>query len=583
MNKYTLPWPPSAEEFESRDNLVASAYEAAVDPNGYGTFLAALASHLDLIAGKLSALSDFQSADFTAVESDRGLIEHLRKAGSIIERLESIPKFGTLPQRVMSSSAQQVLFDEKGKLLAQSASAIEMVDDASLSFDILLENLYPDDARHLRQMQNMLARGESPLPIVARGSDLHLIARCVYPEARLSPSLLVESLDVPWSAPLSDALRKSFGLTGAELQIVEFLSKGSTISAISQSTGKKEGTVRNQVKSVLSKTGINNQANLMRLVVKLSGVVPPSGVKNAATPASQGVVDVLVSEDGRAIEVRSLGPTTGRGLLFVHGQLFGTEMPTEVLDYLEEHNLRLICPSRPGFGCSDPYPGNVEAEPKRLSSDFSIVMDHFGLDRTVLIANITGSLYAYAIASEISDRITGIVCAGGVIPMNEARQYVDAAPRQRIIAYLGRFAPALLPPILQSGISQIREGGELAFLQGLYQDGTRDRMVLHDPEKKALLERSVHFGVSQGYHGVYNDTYHLVRDWSPWVTATASQGIPSIHIHGQEDPAIAIASVHRFASRHSNVKVRGVEGSGQLVFFDRPLPVFEAASELLAP
>lgn len=581
LNKYAPLWPLGGEDQESRDRLLLSAYEASVNPLGYGAFLENLGIHLGRVAGNISELDDFESADYSAVEADSGLIEHLQKVGSIIERLEDTPKFGTLPQRVASAQGPQVLFDERGKLLAKSASSNELGELESQPYQSLLEHLFPDDAINLRHMLKSIANGEHPAPIVVRGDDLHLIARCVFPEVRLAPSLLVESLRVAWSDGLVEALRKSFSLTNAELGVLEKLSNGDTVASIASATGRKEGTVRNQVKSLLSKTGVNGQANLIRLVVMLAGAIPAAKTKGDPPTLSQGDIKILALGEDRTMEVRVLGPKTGRALVFVHGQLYGTEMPGEVLDFLDRNNLRLICPSRPGFGSSDPVPGNIEIEPSRLADDYSIVMDHFGLDETVLVANITGSLYAYAIAARLSGRVKGIVCAGGVVPMKEARQYVDAAPRQRIVAYLGRFAPALLPPLLQAGISQIKEGGELAFLEGLYQENTRDRLVLNDPEKQDLLERSVHFGISQGYHGVYNDTFHLVRDWTPWVSAVESKRIRSIHVHGSDDPAVRIESVRSFATRHPNVEIREISGSGQLVFFDQPLRVFGSALEIL--
>jgi hypothetical protein len=154
-------------------------------------------------------------------------------------------------------------------------------------------------------------------------------------------------------------------------------------------------------------------------------------------------------------------------------------------------------------------------------------------------------------------------------------------PTQRLIAFLMRFVPSYLPPLLQSGIAQIRSSGEIPFLATLYGPGTRDHAVANRSDLIDLMARSVHFATDQGYLGAYTDTLQVLRDWSHYAERVSAFGIPSIHIHGSVDPQYQFDDMVRFADRFETLQVRSVEGAGQLVLFDRPEPIIEAVAELV--
>ena len=63
-----------------------------------------------------------------------------------------------------------------------------------------------------------------------------------------------------------------FGLTPAEARVAVRLVRGQDAAAIAQSTAKSIETVRTQIKSLLSKAGVDRQAELVRLVGTLSPI-----------------------------------------------------------------------------------------------------------------------------------------------------------------------------------------------------------------------------------------------------------------------------------------------------------------------
>lgn len=571
----------TAEDGAERDRLIAAIYDAATDPGAYGTFVAALSGYLESTAVKAWKIRDLSEIDIGVIEADRGLAMHLanldRKLAASVDRRPP----GSLRERIAQGPGIALLVDLAGRVASFSPAARTLVEDGAQVADELATRLHAQDAGYLRKAMadHVLHRRDVALRIL-RGDAFHLAVRTVRCATDGQDFLCIETLDLGWSIELEAVLEASFRLTPAEMRVLRRLAAGDTARAISERFQRSEGTVRNQIKSILAKTDAAGIANLNRIVALIAQTIAGAPAVNRLRNGSPVDLEILTLPDGRALEVRQQGPSDGQPVLFIHGMLFGSELPRSALDCLEREGLRLIAPARPGFGMSDPSPGAPEDEPDRLVEDLGFVLDRYGVERTVVLTNIVGSIYGHALAAALPERVKGLVNAASCVPLMKARQFAYMPPTQRLIAFLMRFVPAYLPPLLQSGIAQIRSSGEMPFLATLYLPGTRDHAVANRPDTIELMARSVHFATDQGYIGAYTDTLHVLRDWSHYAKRVSALGIPSIHVHGTVDPQYSIDDVVRFANRFETSQVRSIDGSGQLVLFDRPEPIIRAVAEL---
>jgi len=71
--------------------------------------------------------------------------------------------------------------------------------------------------------------------------------------------------------PAQDALRALFGLTPAECRVALLLGDGHAPRKIANIVGVSDNTVRSQIKSIFSKTGVKRQGELIRLLMDNSG------------------------------------------------------------------------------------------------------------------------------------------------------------------------------------------------------------------------------------------------------------------------------------------------------------------------
>lgn len=71
--------------------------------------------------------------------------------------------------------------------------------------------------------------------------------------------------------PLESAslVQRTFDLTPAETEVTTCLMEGRSLQEIAGQRGVRLSTIRSQIKSILSKTGVNRQIDLVRLIARL--------------------------------------------------------------------------------------------------------------------------------------------------------------------------------------------------------------------------------------------------------------------------------------------------------------------------
>ena len=565
-----------------RDRLISAIYDAAIEPAAYGSFVKALSEYLEHAAFKAWKLREFSEVDISRIAADRGLAMHLANLNARLSTSPHRVPPGSLRERNASLPGPAAMIDSRGRVTSLSHGARALLGTIDPKTEDFAAWVHGDDSRRLRDaIKDHVIHQRTVPPSILRGDACHVIVRTLRCDADQEHYLCIETLGVNWSPDLEVVLHSSFELTPAELRVIRMLVAGQSVKEISRGLARSEGTIRNQIKSALAKTDAGGVANLNRVVALIAENIAGAPSLSTLHATSSVRLDILALPDGRALEVRHQGPEDGRPALFIHGMLFGSELPPAALKYLEKNGLRLIAPARPNFGMSDPPPGAPEDEPDRFVEDLIFVLDHYGVDRTACLTNIAGSVYGYAFASSFPERVTGLVNAASNIPLLKARQFVSMPPTQRLIAFLMRFVPEYLPPLLQSGIAQIRASEEIPFLRTLYKEGTCDLAVATRPDLADLMARSVHFCTDQGYLGAYTDTLQAVRDWSAYARGVSSAGVPSIHVHGRADPQYMVEDVAAFVDRFDTLQLRVVEDAGQLVLFDRPDVVIDALADLM--
>ena len=117
----------------------------------------------------------------------------------------------------------------------------------------------------------------------------------------------------------------------------------------------------------------------------------------------------MTLRDGRTLEYADLGDPAGTPVLFFHGTPGTAGQAAVVADAARSNGVRLIAPSRPGYGASTTSPPGLTP----VAADALELADHLGLDTVVAVGSSGGGPYALALAASAPGRVSSCVVLGG--------------------------------------------------------------------------------------------------------------------------------------------------------------------------
>lgn len=556
--------------------MIAAIYESVIRPELYDDFMDAWDSHIHAAIAAHTRAAHEVPPD--SIEIDPELGAHFARAYEILEQIGRKVPAGQPLDRITGGETFALALSTKGGTLAASATARGLLGEAATLSALRAELAVASD-EVLSQLMRLAREGggDTVQPVVLSTSlePRHLLARIEPALDGPSPAVVIEAMHYSWSAPAEAMLVASFGLTRAEVDIVRHLLAGRSLRQIADQSGRSEHTVRNQAKAVLAKTGAPGQVDLIRLIVFLINQLDTRKGDGRAAPLP---FDMERASDGREIQICRLGAQGKRPVLFFHGMLDGMAPLNFLRDEFHRRGLSVIAPARPGFGRSSPvarYDRAIDA----FAGDIAALIEREGLDRPLIFTQMGGGLYGHALACRLGRRVAGLVAVSAPTPITRLSQFAHMAPRQRVVAYTARFAPALLPTVLRAGIAQI-DGEEIEdFMSALYKPGTHEHGVIQRLGLAPLLREGFRFAVEQGPAGFATDSHFIVRDWSHEIEHLETR---AIYLMGEHDPVISAQSVADAMNARANVEARIIAGAGQLLAYERPDIVFAAIDEVFA-
>ena len=563
-------------------NLVDLVYASTLDPNRYDELMHRWKVHLDAAV----ADGNIASAGVNIIPDGTEIERHFHRAFTILERLgrpdEESPSLDAL---VKGEERPAMLVDRAGRILAVNDRAFELLN-VSVGGTICELSLEASGIRNIRQALTLmddapagrlltLTRVQLPhdgsTPIVALSR-----ARS---DDRTEPVALLSIADISWSDRIGEMLKDVFGLTIAECDIARGVIAGQSAEQIALARNRSEQTVRTQIKSLLRKLELRNQAELIRMIAALMLVDAAAEVPAHPPEPQQRSFTAIVRDAGRLLDVMTIGPDAGRPVIFIHGMMDGRELTEEMQEGLAARNIRLICPARPNFGASGPD-GPPAGAAARFAGDVAAILDHFGIPSCPLMGFGAGAVFTFAAAARLGGRVCHVVNVSGGVPIIDTAQFATMTPRQQIIARTARFAPRLLPLILRAGIALLDSGGDRAFLDALYRSAPVDHAIALRPDIFRLLRNGYRFTVAQGHRAFEIDAHHVVLDWSDEVRASDQ---PVTLVHGRHDPVVDVATVRDFVQRlDGRARLIELPDQGQLLLHSCPQAVIEALDDALA-
>ncbi len=413
-----------------------------------------------------------------------------------------------------------------------------------------------------------------------RGPALFQIRRVAQTIQHADEHALVVTTRYHWQTALGDTLNEVFGLTAAEQGVVRALVEGADSKTISAERGTSEGTVRGQIKSILSKMHARTQSEVIRLVLSLRDVSNTTNAETKKTTQTPfyDTTDWLTAEvwkhfksvtlpDGRRLDYHDMGPAMGAPVLYSHMGYGMARWHKPMLKLAFQHGLRVICPIRAGYGQSD----NLNPKADILTStrdDTLFLLNHLGIVRLPYLTQGNDLLFAADFGAHHPEMISEIIgiCARPSLPGD--RHYSGMAKWHRFFLSTAKHAPHLLKFTAKAAVALAKRIGLTEMFRQMNHRSAADMALIENDELRPVLLANAELiagdatDVAQAYA---MEILATEADWSHLLRECAS--IKTWFINGAEDPATDIATIAEYREAYPWIEIEVVCDAGQLLVY----------------
>lgn len=554
---------------EHRAEIVDRLYDVALDP-------IRLVDLLNAWEGRLGPLRDSSEAP---IIDDPSLNAHVSRASIFLDRFEATRPDGHYRSILNDIPRSAAFVSDGGPVLTafNRAAAVAFGLEEQARFDSL--PFEPEDRAMLRDVVRRMAgpladAGEKVITlrirsVVTGGPVIIRVSRVERDEE--PPLALVISTELAWPEGFETTVRDAFGLTGAEVEIVQGITLGLPVREIAAARGRSQETVRTQLRSILSKTETHSQSELVRVVLGLMDVatLPSTHVDVAARRSAnprQVEFRALRLPDGRRLDYIEFGDPEGRPVLYMHLDYGLIRWPRSAEKAAMARRLRIVVPVRAGYGGSSPLPASVDRT-LVCSQDYAAALDHLGIRRVTVVALGADLRFALMLSALRPGMVAGIVGCGAQLPLRTAAQYERMDKWQRFILANARYAPKVLPFLVKAGFSLARKLGKDRFLEQVNSGSPADIDTFSDPEVREAILNGSRVTLSDDFSAHEAFTQEAISSESDWSTLLENVAVPVVLLQGDQDPQTPMLTVRELMPDFPQLEVHFLPFNGQLVFF----------------
>lgn len=545
------------------------------------------------------------AAQFPQSEDDKaGAFDTLFKAH--LERAEAFLQLGdtSLPdlkdhlrpyEKFAAFIVNASLMVEVANPGAQAAFGVS-AGDSLLSFDV------PSDVQTslVRVTQDVLRRPDCLEKLIKtenetkKGTMLFRIMR-IADKPGTEPAALVVSTYIHWRESIGDVLNNAFRLTKAEQSVVRKLTEGHDVKSIAAIRGTTVGTVREQVKSIIGKMNVRSQADVVRFALILSEFSDPLKVAEMDRTANTLVSseDWLHAQvwkpfmsiklpDGRSMSYHDMGPSNGKPVLYSHMGSAMVRWSRAMVKLAFQHNLRIICPIRAGYGDSD----NLDADSDVLDSisgDTAFLLKRLGLSKLPYAIHGSDFPFAADLIAKHPDLITEVIgigarpCLPGGVPVEGPGRW------QRFFVWTARHNPKLVQFAAKAVMMMSKRIGPEAMLHKLCKESPSDLALLKSDEIKQVLVANLELmaGPSKNAGRAFAMEYIAFHaDWSHLMQSM--RHVPVQIYIAEEDPTINASALGDLRYAYPWIAFEVIPDAGLALIYQEPkrlIPILADAAK----
>lgn len=530
--------------------------------------------------GMLKAMDDFLDADPEGLEAGQAdwktmFRQHFSRAG----RFVSVPG--------NEEEATPILFVDNQVVPAAVVNARLDIIASNALFDQLcgetpdaLKGRFttPADARRFDELAKANA---SPLPVLVSFSlpeadaPFFVVAQ---QEAHLTlpdvtgPLMTLKVAKATWNPDLVPLLETAYGLTLAEIEVLEAMVELGAIAAVAERRRRSVRTVRTQLTHIYGKLGLSSQTELALFLATLTQLMTkqkrPSDVARDWSDAGVNACKVrtIAGKSGDIAYVQ-YGDSGGLPVLMVH-----TTTPPQMIPSFREAchtaGLKILGVHKPGSGGYSARP--PKDGPEDVISDYIAILDHEGIDEVIVAGHCSGGLYALTLAAAISERVRGVVLVDTGVPF-KGRGELMALPKSLRRTFLpARYIPEVLlvPHRIFASNFKRSPAGEARVVDYFFQDNPHDQNLTRTDRTFYEITRQIIAYSFEDVDRLVADVCRWARDWSGLLASVSDK--PLVFIHGSENRMFEAKKIDAYVERNDNASLFLANGQGQLQVYESP-------------
>lgn len=563
----------------NRDVILDRIYEIALEPSSLDEFIDFW--HDSELAGHFNGTEVESPGEF-----DESYKVHLQRAQKILQRSEAarpdmseyLQPYNNLAAFVVSGSLQ-VEAANQGALSAFGVKSGDSLDQLGLPPE-MQQVLISATEEVIRNSKNPEKLIKAEMAIKS-GTMLFRIMR-IEEKFEGGNAALIVSTHFYWRESIATLLGSVFQLSKAEQDVVRLLVEGKNAKSIATARDTSEGTVRVQIKSIIGKMNLSSQTDIVRLVMTL-GEFPKSAVadeeiEGLAVPGlSNNWLETqvwkpfksIVVEDGRTLTYHDMGPFTGNPVLFSHLGSCMVRWPRSMIRLAYEHNLRIICPIRAGYGQSDSL--DLNADPfDTVCKDTAFLLKSLKIERLPYVVQGSDFPFAADLISKHPELVSELISIGGR-PCLPGGLNVDGTGRwQRFFVSMARTAPHMVQFASKAVMAMSRQIGPEAMLRQLCKDSPSDLALLDIEEMKQVLVANISLMAEKSTNAAVAFAMEYTAfqvDWSDRMKAT--RNIPVQIFLAEEDPTVDIGAIPKLIEAYPWIEIEVLQQAGLALIYQK--------------
>ncbi|NMW31839.1 PAS domain-containing protein [Altererythrobacter sp. RZ02] len=388
----------------------------------------------------------------------------------------------------------------------------------------------------------------------------------------------VSTIHISWFPEIAERFRTLFKLTPVELEITKAVVTGIKLTELAKQRGRSVETVRHQTKMLLGKLGLRSQTELACLYsgfANFRNIPQAEAAVLAEDPRQQ--THILKLGDDRVLEYDIIGDPDGLPVLMHPALLGGSAMIDEMWDAVEDNNLRLIVPWRPGMASTTAAPGSPVDNIKTACTDARALLDHLGIERCVTVGHITSAIIALACKVEMPDRITGVVNLNPVLPTISGRQVRLLDMTERMRMQMMRAFPSIGRYLVHGALAKVDTGYDQEYIHKFLDSNEYDLRFTDRDDVKHLFRAAFKTTTRQGYEPFTRELMQVASDWGHLF---ANAGPETVNLVGAHNLHYTPRVLEGFARDNDYFSFEAVPQTGHLLLYQKPELVFARIAEV---